>query len=108
LLGICGIFFNICYWLETIFVYEFHILVEIILIKCSYQLTCELYPTRLRATGLGVAVAMGRLGGILMPWACMLAKSWGVVGSFYVFGMVLILGGILSLGLPKDSLELDR
>lgn len=53
-----------------------------------YQLTCEMYPTRLRATGLGVGIAMGRLGGILMPWVSM-------VGS--PFALYLVVGAVSAI-----------
>ena len=33
-----------------------------------FQYTSEIYPTKLRTTGLGYANGIGRLGGIFMPW----------------------------------------
>ncbi|CAK73010.1 unnamed protein product (macronuclear) [Paramecium tetraurelia] len=48
-----------------------------------YQLTTELYPTKLRTTGLGTAVAIGRLGVILMPWS--LSNHWSISPVFHSF-----------------------
>jgi hypothetical protein len=36
-----------------------------------YQLAVEFYPTKIRATGLGNTIAIGRLGVVIMPWILM-------------------------------------
>jgi len=34
----------------------------------AYEYTGEIYPTKHRAKGLGMAGSYSRIGGILMPW----------------------------------------
>ncbi|ERM00592.1 MFS transporter [Brucella intermedia 229E] len=57
-----------------------------------YAFTPELYPTGLRASGMGAAGAMARLGGLLAPSALALVISQ----SFYV-AVALFAGGLLAL-----------
>ena len=56
-----------------------------------YAFTPELYPTRLRGTGMGTASAMARLGGILAPslLAVVFARGFGV--AIGVFAVLLLL-----------------
>lgn len=35
----------------------------------SYQFTAEVYTTKIRTTGIGMANGIGRSGGSIMPWA---------------------------------------
>jgi len=61
-------------------------------------LSAELYPTPIRATGLGWAISAGRLGsiigaligGTLIAW-------WGLSGYFGALGGPLLLAGLLTL-----------
>jgi AAHS family 4-hydroxybenzoate transporter-like MFS transporter len=39
-----------------------------------YALAAHVYPTGIRATGVGTAVAVGRIGGVLSPYA----GSWAL------------------------------
>ncbi len=58
-----------------------------------YTITPELYPTRVRAGGAGAASALGRVGGIVAPYAVSSLLDWGGPQGL-VFGMfagVLIL-----------------
>jgi len=59
--------------------------------------TAELYPTRLRSTGVGSAGAFGRLVGIVAPMGTgvIVAQTGGGFGFvFIVFALVLLLGGL--------------
>nr|WP_296775836.1 MFS transporter [Rhodococcus sp. (in: high G+C Gram-positive bacteria)] len=55
----------------------------------EYSYTSEIYPTMIRTTGLGVASAVGRIGGIIAPIA--IGFSYGSVGFGGVFVMLLVL-----------------
>ncbi|WP_236792986.1 MFS transporter [Amycolatopsis sp. GM8] len=55
----------------------------------EYSYTSEIYPTMIRTTGLGVASAFGRVGGILAP--IIIGYSYSGVGFGGVFTMLLIL-----------------
>jgi putative MFS transporter len=55
----------------------------------EYSYTSEIYPTMIRTTGLGVASAIGRIGGIIAP--IVIGFSYSTVGFGGVFTMLLIL-----------------
>ncbi|HWD03832.1 MAG TPA: MFS transporter [Amycolatopsis sp.] len=55
----------------------------------EYSYTSEIYPTMIRTTGLGVASAVGRIGGIIAP--IVIGFSYGTVGFGGVFAMLLVL-----------------
>lgn len=57
-----------------------------------YTITPELYPTSVRATGSGVAAAVGRLGGIIGPYLTpVLVTAIAVNGTFAVFMGLLVI-----------------
>ena len=51
-----------------------------------YALAAHVYPTGIRATGVGTAVAVGRLGNVLASYA----------GTFALMAMFLVTGGLLN------------
>jgi putative MFS transporter len=56
-----------------------------------YTYSPELYPTAVRATGAGVAAAVGRLGGIIGPFLTpVLVPALGQSGVFVMFMVVLL------------------
>jgi MFS transporter, putative metabolite:H+ symporter len=55
----------------------------------EYSYTSEVYPTLIRTTGLGVASAIGRVGGIIAP--IIIGFSYAGVGFGGVFTMLLVL-----------------
>jgi putative MFS transporter len=55
----------------------------------EYTYTSEIYPTAIRTTGLGVASAIGRVGGVIAP--LLIGFSYSSVGFGGVFGMLLVL-----------------
>jgi MFS transporter, AAHS family, 4-hydroxybenzoate transporter len=62
-----------------------------------YALAAHVYPTAVRATGVGSAVAFGRLGGVLSTYAGAWALELG--GSHAFFTLMAIAMGIVCLSL---------
>ena len=67
-----------------------------------YAYTPELYPTELRATGMGVAGAMARFGGLLAPSAIALVVGAGFGTAIGVFAALL---AIAALAVSRIELE---
>lgn len=75
-----------------------------------YAYTPEVYPTAIRATGMGTASAVGRIGGISAPILIgVLFTSIGFLGVFSMIAAVLLLGAvaILTLGLSTSGRVLE-
>ncbi len=75
-----------------------------------YVYTPELYPTAFRTTGMGVASAFGRLGGLSAP--IVIGYTFlriGFGGVFLITTIVLVIGalavGLLGIGTAGKSLE---
>lgn len=75
-----------------------------------YAYTPEVYPTAFRATGMGVASAFGRIGGILAP--SIIGFTFGKIGFVGVFTIttaVLIAGaatvGMMGISTTGKTLE---
>ena len=68
-----------------------------------YAYSPELYPTAVRATGAGVAAAVGRIGGIIGPFLTpVLVPTLGQSGVFAMF-MVLLLVTALNVWLLAEE-----
>ncbi len=59
-----------------------------------YAFTPELYPTSLRASGMGAAGAMARLGGLLAPTAVALVVGFSFTAALAMFAAMLALGAM--------------
>ncbi|MCX5477414.1 MFS transporter [Kaistia geumhonensis] len=59
-----------------------------------YAFTPELYPTSLRASGMGAAGAMARLGGLLAPTAVGLVVGFSFTAALAMFAAMLALGAM--------------
>src|SRR5438445_13265416 len=75
-----------------------------------YSYTPELYPTSVRATGAGVAAAVGRLGGIIGPYLTpVLVPVIAINGTFALFMVLLVItagpGALLGEETRGRSLE---
>lgn len=91
--------------LAIIVIYEMHTLAGMVLGYCliqfgvtwsyisAYVVSSEILPTRIRATGLGVSVAIGRLGAVIAP--LMLTKMYALSGT-----PSAALVGLLVLAIP--------
>lgn len=75
-----------------------------------YPFTTEVYPTRIRATGLGTASSFSRIGGITSPWISIASLKIGIAGPFLIFGVLSLLAAICTGLLPYDTtgVELDK
>ena len=76
----------------------------------EYAYTPEVFPTRVRATGVGTASAIGRIGAISSP--ILVGYIYPIAGFPGVFGMmtaVLLVGGlaVIFLGIPTKGRSLE-
>ena len=64
--------------------------------------TATFYPARMRATGLGWALGIGRFGAILGPLygGFVLSSSWGLEANFYAFAGPALIGALAMLLVP--------
>jgi putative MFS transporter len=77
----------------------------------EYAYTPEVFPTRFRATGVGTASAIGRIGGIAAP--ILVGYIYPIGGFAGVFGMttgIMFAGGlaVLLLGIPTKDRSLEE
>jgi MFS family permease len=64
-----------------------------------YAVGPPLYPTAVRATGMGSAVGIGRLGAILAPLAsgALLDHGWAPAQLYYLFSGPFVIAAIAML-----------
>ncbi|CAD8098915.1 unnamed protein product [Paramecium sonneborni] len=70
----------------------------------SFQYTAEVYPTKIRTTGIGMANGIGRLGGVIMPWICMYMNSQQLRSPFILFSILSIITSFSNCMLPFETL----
>lgn len=89
--GICLSFFNLGAW------------------GAMYAYTPELYPTRLRSTGVGMAASFGRIGGVLGPFLVGYLKQQNVpiASIFSIFFAAVLIGALAVLFLGKETKGLE-
>jgi putative MFS transporter len=69
-----------------------------------YAYTPELFPTSLRGSGAGFAAAVGRVGGILAPYATgALLPALGPGGVLALHGGLLLLAGFMAYGVGLET-----
>lgn len=92
--GICLSFFNLGAW------------------GGMYAYTPELYPTRVRSTGVGLAASFGRIGGIIAPYlvGILVAREVTINAIFWLFFVTILIGAVavLWLGTETKGKELDE
>ena len=74
-----------------------------LLFNIIYQYTSELYPTKCRATGVAIGTSVGRIGSILMPTLCTYTGRIFVLLPFAIFGILSLLGGIITSFIKYDT-----
>jgi putative MFS transporter len=75
-----------------------------------YAYTAEVFPTRIRTTGVGLASAVGRLGAISAPILVgAIFPRFGFAGVFGVTTLVLLVGAVVVLvfGIRTDGRSLE-
>ncbi|GGA50306.1 MFS transporter [Paenibacillus physcomitrellae] len=92
--GICLSFFNLGAW------------------GAMYAYSPEQYPTKLRATGVGMATAFGRIGGVIGPLlvGLMRDQSVPIATIFTMFFITVLVGAaaVLFLGKETKGLEINE
>ncbi|GAU81601.1 MFS transporter [Bosea sp. BIWAKO-01] len=68
-----------------------------------YAFTPELYPTELRGTGMGVAGAMARLGGLLAPSAVALVIAQSFATAIALFAALLLVAAIAAFLIDAET-----
>lgn len=79
----------------------------------AYPTFSELFPTSMRASGIGVSVAVGRIGAVISPFLIAyagtfsLAAALGVLAGFWAIGFLAMLVWCF-LGIEARGLSLER
>jgi len=68
-----------------------------------YAYTPELYPTASRATGMGAAGAMARLGGLVAPSVMTFVVSMGLGVAIGLFAGLLVIAAIAALAIDAET-----
>lgn len=75
-----------------------------------YAYSPELYPTRVRSTGVGLATSFGRIGGVIAPLLVGVLKGNGtsIESIFVMFFITILIGaiGVMLLGKETKGREL--
>lgn len=69
----------------------------------SYEYTGEIYPTKIRAEGMGMAGSFSRIGSILMPWIGNYIGNIGIFLPYLIFSICSGLSSILTFLLPFET-----
>jgi len=72
--------------------------------QCVYVYTPEVYPTTLRAIGLGASSSMARLGAIITPFVAQVASGHSLMIPILVYGGTALCGLIAALSLPIETM----
>ena len=68
-----------------------------------YAMTPEVYPTTLRATGMGMAGAVARLGGLAAPSVLAVMATRDFTAMIGLFAGLLLLAAVVSLGIGRET-----
>lgn len=70
-----------------------------------YSLAAKLYPTRIRATGVGWAVGAGRIGAVVGPMVggMLIGAGWSMSSNFIAFAIPALLAGIITVLIKNDE-----
>lgn len=104
----CGFISILCYKADTnesMFIFGSSLLrfVYNLIFNLIYPYTTELYPTKIRITGLGMASGLCRIGGMIMPWLLMLFTKFGITGPFIMFAICSFLGFLSIYNIPYET-----
>ncbi|CAD6198566.1 unnamed protein product [Caenorhabditis auriculariae] len=71
--------------------------------QCAYVYTPEVYPTTLRAVGLGTSSAMARIGAIATPFVAQVASETSLSLPIGIYGTAAVVGLISAVSLPIET-----
>ncbi|CAD5217517.1 unnamed protein product [Bursaphelenchus okinawaensis] len=71
--------------------------------QCVYVYTPEVYPTTLRAIGLGASSSMARLGAIITPFVAQVASGHSLYIPIAIYSSTALLGVIAAMALPIET-----
>jgi hypothetical protein len=57
----------------------------------------------MRASGIGFASSVGRIGSIIMPWIVVYLNDLGTFLSYGIFGIISLLASVATMMLPFDT-----
>ncbi|MGQ7887824.1 MFS transporter [Paenibacillus sp. WC2504] len=74
-----------------------------------YAYTPELYPTRVRSTGVGFAASFGRVGGIIGPYlvGLLVSRHHSITSVFTIFFIAIVFGALVLLFFGKETKGTD-
>ena len=74
-----------------------------------YAYTPENYPTVIRGTGVGMAAAVGRIGGIIGPLlvGSLTVAGYGLGPIFTIFAVAIAIAVVAVLVLGKETKQLE-
>src|SRR5438094_9169487 len=70
-----------------------------------YALAANVYPTEIRGTGIGTAVAVGRIGNVLAAYVGMFALDLGGTSAFFMTFAITMVIVLFSLALVRRHIE---
>jgi len=75
-----------------------------------YAFTSEIYHTKYRTTGIGMASGASRIGGIIMPWVSIYSFKISPAAPFVIFSVACMIAALAGFMLPYDTMgrELDK
>ncbi|MNJ72761.1 putative niacin/nicotinamide transporter NaiP [compost metagenome] len=85
--GMCLSFFNLGAW------------------GAMYAYTPELYPTKVRSTGVGLAASFGRVGGIIAPFlvGVLVGRQVEIGSIFWIFFVTILIGAFTVMWLGSET-----
>ncbi|URN93638.1 MAG: MFS transporter [Candidatus Pristimantibacillus lignocellulolyticus] len=89
--GICLSFFNLGAW------------------GGMYAYSPELYPSTVRATGVGLAASFGRIGGVIGPFlvGMLVSREVAITTLFMMFFITIVIGALTVLFFGKETKGID-
>jgi len=75
-----------------------------------YPFTSEVYHTKYRTTGMGMASAASRVGGMIMPWVALYSLELSPMAPYAFYGVACLVAAVAAMMLPYDTRgrELDQ